>query len=107
MIAEKLDRYQSVFARQGNTLLVKFQDKKEVTVLTTKYIAGMVEKCKIYFGDKTVFYNRPLHIEEYNRKMGSEDLADQLLEPYTVQRKSLVWFKKLRIHFIFCVLLNS
>ncbi|KAK3869539.1 hypothetical protein Pcinc_025158 [Petrolisthes cinctipes] len=104
---EKLEKNQAVFARKNNTLVVKYQDKIEVTVLTTKYNAGMVEKTKTYFGNKTVFFNKPLHIDKYNKKMGSVDLADQLLEPYVMQRKSLAWFKKLGIHFMFRTLLNA
>lgn len=107
IISEKLERHQSVFARKGNTLLVKYQDKKEVTVLTTKYKADMVEKNKTYFGNTTVFYNKPLHIDRYNNLMGSVDMADQLLEPYVFGKKSLAWFKKIGIHFMFRALLNA
>ena len=39
--------------------------------------------------------------------MGSVDKADQLLEPYAYERKSDAWFKKLGIHFMFRILLNS
>ncbi|MPC95919.1 hypothetical protein E2C01_091148 [Portunus trituberculatus] len=59
MMEEKLEKHQAVFAQKDNTLLVKYQDKKEVTVMSTLYTAGMVEKAKTYFGDKTVFYNKP------------------------------------------------
>ena len=107
IINAKLERQQSVFARKGNTLVVKYHDKREVTVLTTKYKADMVEKTKTYFGQKTTFCNKPLHIDRYNNKMGSVDMADQLLEPYASERKSLAWFKKLGIHFVFRALLNS
>ena len=88
-------------------MAVKYQDKKEVYVLTTHYTANLVEKHKTYFGDKQTFYNKPLHIDRYNALMGSVDKTDQLLEPYAYDRKSLAWFKKLGIHFIFRVLLNS
>lgn len=101
--------HQYDFTKQRNTLLVKYQDKKEVSVLTTKYIANMVEKCKTYFGENTVFYYRPLHIENYNSKIGSADIADEFLAPYAFHKKSLTWFKRQGIYFIFhvFVLLNS
>ena len=104
---EKLQRHQCVFARQENTLVVKWKDKREVTVLTTKYEAGVVEKNKTYFGGDTVFFNKPLPVEKYTEKMGSVDLADQMLEPYDTHRKCKAWFKKLGIHFVFRCLLNS
>ena len=76
-------------------------------MLATKYKADMVEITKMYFGQKTTFYNKPLHIDRYNTKMGSVDMADQLLELYAFERKSLVWFRKLGIHFIFRALVNA
>ena len=39
--------------------------------------------------------------------MGSVDQADQLLKPYSSGRKSLAWFKKLGLHFIDRMILNS
>ena len=86
---EKLIRHQSSFARKGNVLAVKYQDKKEVNVITTRYTAGLVEKSKTYFDTTTTFYFKPLHIEEYNNLMGSVDKSDQLLERYAFDRKSL------------------
>ena len=100
IVAEKLSKHSSVFARRNYSLLVKFQDKKEVLVLTAMYGEGMVEKTKTYFGDKTSFFSRPLHIDKYNSLMGNVDMADQLLEPSEYGKKSLVWFKKIGIHFI-------
>ena len=44
-------------------------------------------------GTKTSFFNKPLHIDRYNDKIGSVDLADQLLERYVFEKKSLTWFK--------------
>lgn len=42
-----------------------------------------------------VFRNIPFHVTKCNEKMGSVDLADQLLEPYASHRKSMAWLKKL------------
>lgn len=103
----RLETHQAAFARKDNVLVVKWADKKDIVVLTTKYNAGMVEKTKTYFGNKTQFYNKPLHIERYNEKMGSVDLADQLLEPYATDRKSVAWFKKIGIHMLFRMTLNA
>lgn len=50
---EQLEKNQALFARKGNTLLVKWQDKREICLLSTKYEANVVEKTKTYFGGKT------------------------------------------------------
>ncbi|MPC73708.1 hypothetical protein E2C01_068045 [Portunus trituberculatus] len=68
LAAERLQCHQSTFARKGNTLVVKYQDKKEVDVLTTHYIANLVEKTKTYFGDRHTFYYKPQHIERKKKK---------------------------------------
>ena len=46
-------------------------------------------------------------IDFYNRFMGGVDKADQMLEPYSYDKKSLAWFKKLGMHFIDRMCLNS
>lgn len=95
-----------MFARKINSsVLVKWQDK-EVCLLSTKYEADAVEKTETYFGGETVFFNNP-HVEIYNKKMGSMDYADQILEPFESFGNSLAWFKKLGLHFMFRSLLNS
>ena len=43
----------------------------------------------------------------YNRFMGSVDKADQLLEPFSYDRKFIAWFKKVGIHFIERMVLNA
>ena len=39
--------------------------------------------------------------------MGAVDLCDQLLQPYSAGRRSLAWFKKLGLHMIDRMVLNS
>ena len=107
MRTETLTKNQAVFARKENVLVMKYLDKKLVHVLSTKSTAGFVDHTRTYFGNKTVFKKKPSIVEEYNQLMGSVDKADALLEPYSYERKSLAWFKKLGIHFVFRTLLNS
>ncbi|XP_045109149.1 piggyBac transposable element-derived protein 4-like [Portunus trituberculatus] len=102
-----LEKRQSIFARKRNVLVVRWEDKENITVLTTKYNASMVEKEREYFSNRIVFRNKPLHIERYNKKMGSIDKADQHLEPCDINYKSFIWFKKLGMHFIFRSALNA
>ncbi|KAG1682589.1 PiggyBac transposable element-derived protein 4 [Nymphon striatum] len=104
---EKLERYHSSFIRKDNSLVVKWEDKKSVHVITTCYSAGLIEKDKTYFGGVRKVFKKPYQIEKYNEYMGSVDMADQLLEPYDPSRKSHAWFKKLGLHLVMRMLLNS
>ena len=53
------------------------------------------------------FYKKQFPVEKYNEYMNGVDMADQLLEPCEPNRKSLAWFKKLGLHLIMRVILNS
>ena len=106
-IEENLERYASAFIRKENTLVVKWQDKKAVHVISTKYKAGLVEKDKTYFGGVRKVFKKPCSIEKYNTYMGGVHMADHLLEPYEPSRKSHAWFKKLGLHLIMRLMLNS
>ena len=64
-------------------------------------------KTKKYYGGDITDTKKPVQIEMYNRSMGSVDKADQCLEPYSYDRKSRAWFKKLGIHFFERMILNA
>ena len=96
----------SAFMRCGDVLVCKYEDRKSVYSLTTRYSADVVDKTKKYFNGQ-VYFKVPIQIAYYNEFMGSVDKADQVLQPYSWKRKSLAWFKKLGLHFIDRMLLNS
>ena len=102
---EILDSKQSSFMRNNDVLAVKYEDRKPVYSLSTRYTAEVIEKTKPF--QKKVYFKLPVQIFFYNEYMGSVDRADQLLKPYAYGRKNLAWFKKLGIHFIERMLLNS
>ena len=83
---------------------MSFETKKGIYLF--RYTAQVLEKSKSYYSGKT-YWKLPQQISFYNDFMGSVDRADQLLQPYSSQQKSLAWFKKLGVHFIDRMLLNS
>ncbi|XP_068220470.1 piggyBac transposable element-derived protein 4-like [Palaemon carinicauda] len=105
---EKLINHQASFVRKDNTLIVKWNDKREVYVISTCYESTLfVEKQQVLPGGRKISFKKPHMIEKYNDFMGGVDKADQLLEPIDPSRKSLAWFKKLGLHFIMLLMLNS
>src|SRR5437868_14934487 len=75
---------QSCFARKGELLLVRYKDKKDVYVMTSKHIAGFSEKQRTVkerkhgiTSNKKIALMKPMHIDHYNSKMGSVDATDQ------------------------------
>ena len=105
---EKLGDHQAAFVRKDNTLIVKWSDKREVYVISTCYDSTLfVKKQQVLPGGKKINYKKPHMIEKHNDFMAGVDKADQLLEPIDPSRKSMAWFKKLGLHFIMILLLNS
>lgn len=103
-----LEKHQSCFVRKKDILIVRFRDKRDVYVLTTKLTANFQEKEKYDAVKKTkMMYQRPLHIEHYNMHMGAVDAVDQAIEPCNAARKNYSWFKKLGIHIIQRMVLNA
>lgn len=107
LIDEPLNKGSSLFIRNEDMLLVRFSDKKNVYVLTSRYEASLCEKKRYLVGGQSQFYYKPLHIEMYNQFMGSVDKTDQMLQPYNPARKSYTWFKKVGIHVASRMLLNA
>ncbi|MGH0125049.1 UNVERIFIED_CONTAM: hypothetical protein FKN15_043958 [Acipenser sinensis] len=89
---EKLDKGQACFVKNSDLLLVRWHDKRDVNVMTTKYTAGFVEKTCVVTGGATVFFKKPFNIEKYNALMGAVDACNQDLEPYDPSRKSLAYW---------------
>lgn len=99
---------QSCFIRKGDVLIVRYKDKRDVYLLTTKMTGGFTEKPRF---DRSVQSHieikKPAAIEHYNKNMGSVDGIDQDIEPYDCTRKSYTWFKKIGLHIIQRMVLNA
>lgn len=92
---------------KGPVLAIKFADRKDVYLLTTRDDNGSVQKIRHLKGQGPVVYQKPEGIETYNHDMGGVDLTDQHLSGLTVVRKSHIWFKKVGLHYLQRLLLNA
>ncbi|XP_064092990.1 piggyBac transposable element-derived protein 4-like [Macrobrachium nipponense] len=104
---QSLQVNQSAFARRNEFLVVKYCDRSPVHVISTKYSAGFVERNRFLKGGRRQMIKKPLPIQKYNEQMGSVDLVDQMLERIDPTRKSYTWFKKLGLHLMVRMVLNS
>jgi len=79
---------QSCFVRKDDVMVVRYEDKKAVHVLSTKMTAGFTEKTrcmKIKTKDgpnkmKKIHMKKPSVIDHYNGLMGAVDATDQVRE---------------------------
>lgn len=102
-----LQQSQAVCARKEDVLVVKFNERKIVHAITSKYEPGYVEKTRYVKGGKWAMVMKPMCIQRYNEQMWSVDMVDQLLEPYDPTRKSNLWFRKLGLHMITQMILSA
>ena len=101
----KLKRGESVFRRNGPCLVLKWCDKRSVTIITTIHEAVSVITRKVDAnGDRIV---KPECVLDYTRNMSGVDLADQIITNYNTNRKSNKWWRTLFFHLFNMVLLNA
>lgn len=103
--AAKLKPGETVFRRNGPTLILKWCDKRMVTMITTIH-----EACEVQTKRKDAHGNRitkPQCVVEYCQNMAGVDLAGQYLSNYNFLRKSNKWTTKLFFHMFSMVLLNA
>ena len=104
---QRLNQGQSVFARKDNLLAVKYQDKREVHLISTEHNAGFQERTRYKSSGSSQHLMQPRVIQQYSQYMQGVDKTDQLMHSYDCTRKSYCWFKKLGLHFIQRSLLNA
>ena len=94
-----------MFRRNGPTVAIKWCDKRSVYMLSTIHSADMVEVAK--WGEPNGKMFKPKAIQDYIRNMRAVDIGDQMMSYNSFVRRSLKWYRKLFIHLINMLLLNS
>jgi len=95
---KKLEKGEIIARHSGPVTVLKWRDKRNVTIVSTYHIADTQR-----VSNKGKETEKPLSVVDYNHNMGGVDLKDQLLHMYTVERKKMTkWYLKL-----FKRLLNS
>ena len=85
---QKMKKGEVIFYTSGNLLCIKWCDKREVLMLTTRHGIGMIETGKEdrKSGEKLL---KPIAVTEYNTYMGAIDKTDMLLSSVKSVRKSV------------------
>lgn len=105
-LSEKLNRGEVIHKSTDNLLVMKWQDKREVRMLTSCYTAEMKDTGKTDHLTGEKIY-KPKCIVEYNNNMGSVDKSDMLLSSIESVRKTIKWYKKVFFHLLDLAVLNS
>ena len=99
----KLKKGEAVYRRKDYLLCLKIFDKRPVTMLSSRHNAAQSFVKNNYLGQPV---KKPIVIQDYNKFMGGVDNSDNLLEKY-LTLKGLKWYRKLLLHLINMVVLNS
>ena len=98
----KLARGEIAYRRRQNVMAIKWQDKREVNVLTTQHLSETVEVTT-----RTGAKAKPVAVHDYTQNMSGIDHSDQLISYMPFHRRCIKWWKKLFMHLFTLTLVNS
>lgn len=100
---KKVKSGEYIWHRQGNIYVSKWKDKRDVSVINTKYQPHLLLS-KNRFGKEK---NKPIEIIHYNNNMSGIDRSDQMVKYYSSPRKQSRWYKKVLFHLLDIIVWNS
>jgi hypothetical protein len=80
---------------------VKWEDKMDVLTISSEFPHSMIEI------EKNRNIKKPISVIKYNEHISGIDRQDQMTSYYPFERKTIRWYKKIGIHCIYLLLLNS
>ncbi|KAK7499303.1 hypothetical protein BaRGS_00009563 [Batillaria attramentaria] len=92
---KKLKKGESLFRRKDDLLCVRYRDKKDVFLLSTKHTTEEVNLGRDRQGNDKV---KLKVVHDYNNKMKGVDQFDQHLSYYTFYRRTAKWWKRTAFH---------
>lgn len=97
-VTAKLKVGEIVSKYSNNVMIGKWKDKKEMTYISSEFENDMMPTTNRK-GRET--------LKQYNKFMSGIDIQDQMNSYYHFTRNTIRWYKKLGIHIIHMLLLNS
>lgn len=99
----KLKKGETIGRYAEGVLVAKWRDKRQVSYISTEFENDMGQS----LNRRNVLRDKPLPIIHYNSKMKGVDRSDQMLSYYPCEHKSLRWYKKIFIHVVQMMLINT
>uniref|UniRef100_A0A1B6DFG4 Uncharacterized protein n=1 Tax=Clastoptera arizonana TaxID=38151 RepID=A0A1B6DFG4_9HEMI len=98
-----LPKGQTLARYADGVMIGKWRDRRYVSYISTEHENEMVE----FVDRRGHSVKKPLPIVKYNAFMKGVDRSDQLMSYYPCEQKSIRWYKKLFVHILQMILLNS
>lgn len=99
----KLKKGELCIVHKNNVCVLKWIDQREIRAISSKY-NGDLELTRNRRGTLKL---KPQMVIKYNKCMKAIDRHDQMLSYYSFEHKSLRWYKKVIIHVMQILLVNS
>ena len=106
LINQKFKKGEISARGHGAVMALKWRDKREVLVLSTKHTPAM-QVVSVRAPGGRVEKLKPVAIHDYNKNMAGVDKSDQLMQYYSFKRKTIKWWKKVFFHLFNLALVNS
>lgn len=105
-LERKLGKGETDWRSSDILLVLKWKDRRDVTMITTFHENKLITLDKI---DRVTNENvkKPLSVLEYNARMGAIDRCDMMISSISCLRKSLKWYRKLVFHTLDICMLNA
>lgn len=97
----KKGEYICMYTKEGICVL-KWKDKRDVLMISSEFPYSMCEVNTI-----KEIKEKPISVLKYNKNMSGIDRQDQMSAYYPFKSKSMRWYKKIGLHFLHLLLLNS
>ncbi|XP_054259936.1 piggyBac transposable element-derived protein 4-like [Macrosteles quadrilineatus] len=102
--SQKLEKGEIVVKHSGDVMVMKWHDKRIVTLISTFHSHEMEQRLSKNGRQEM----KPALVYEYNKQMGGVDMRDQMLHAYQLERKrGLKWYVKIFKRLLNISVLNS
>lgn len=99
----KLKKGETIARYSNGVMIAKWKDNRDVLYISTEFRNNLIT----YFNKRQQEKEKPEAICKYNSFMAGIDKKDQMMSYYPCERKSLRWYKKIGIHILYMLLINS
>jgi hypothetical protein len=83
--------------------ITKWKDRREILIISSEHSG----EWQNHTTRRNQVTTKPAAVLEYNKYMGGVDHHDQMMSYYNCEHKTIRWYKKLGIHFLQIMLVNS
>lgn len=92
--------------KSGQTLVIKWHDKREIHIITSVHNGELIETPKINRKTNQLI-KKPKAVLDYNINMRLVDKSDMLISSVSCMRKRIKWYIKLFFHLVDIAMLNA